>query len=344
MDLTLREAVLRYFTQSNAYVSGERLSEALGCTRTAVWKQIEELRALGYVFDAKPRKGYRLVSRPDVVLAEEIKCFNEAAHIGQEVRYVDTTPSTQQIAHKWAREGAAHGALVVADEQTAGKGRMGRFWHSPPGSGIWMSFILRPAIPLVYTPHLTILVAVAVTRALRRAASVDALIKWPNDLFIAGRKVCGVLTEVRAEADRIHYVVAGVGINVHTTKEDWPPELRPIATSLTQEIAEAEGQSITGGAVEGGDYGEEKPHLSRARIIAACCEELEQLLNMYEKNGFSPIRSLWESYAFMLGQTVTVRASDGTKRGKALGLDESGALLLQTSQGVEPIFSADVLV
>ena len=322
MDRTLREAVLQLFTNADSYLSGEEISRTLGCTRTAVWKQIHELRSIGYVFDAKPRKGYRLRERPDVVIPEEIHCFNEARHVGKTIRYVESTASTQHLAHEWARQGGNHGSLVIADEQTGGKGRMGRTWHSPPGSGIWMSFILKPNIPLIATPHLTLLFSVAVTRALHTETGIDVSIKWPNDLFVAGRKVCGILTEVRAEADRVHYCVAGIGINVHPASvKHLPQPVRETAVSLGE---------VT-----------EKP-LRRAQIVASCCTEIENLMSLYAEKGFSPIRTLWESYAFMLGKQVTVRTSDGTKSGIAVGLDQSGALVLKTPSGTERIYSADM--
>lgn len=321
MALTLRETVLQLFTEADTYLSGEDISHALGCTRTAVWKHISELRRLGYVFDAKPRKGYRLIERPDVLVPEEIKSFNRAQQIGQAIRYVDSTVSTQHMAHEWAQEGARHGSLVIADEQTGGKGRLGRMWYSPPGSGIWMSFILKPHLPLTHTPHLTLIFSVAVARALRKETAADVTIKWPNDIFVEGRKVCGILTEVRAEADRIHYAVAGVGINVHFHSEDLPQTIRTSAISLSEIV--------------------EKP-LHRAQIVAACCGEIEDLLNVYERQSFSPIKSLWESYALMLGKQVTVHTAEGTRSGEAIGLDDRGALLLKTPSGIEHIFSADV--
>lgn len=321
MALTLREAVLQLFTEASGHLSGEDISRTLGCTRTAVWKQISELRRLGYVFEAKPRKGYRLIERPDVLLPEEIKCFNRAKQVGQSIRYVESTASTQHLAHEWTQEGAEHGSLVIANEQTGGKGRMGRLWYSPPGSGIWMSLILKPKLPLIHTPHLTLLSSVAVTRALHKETSADVSIKWPNDLFVGGRKVCGILTEVRAEADRIHYAITGIGINVYTDAEHLPQGLRTTAISLSEVV---------------------ETRLHRARIVASCCREIENLLNLYEAQGFSPIKSLWESYAFMLGKRVTVHTAEGTQSGEAIGLADSGALLLKTASGVKHIFSADV--
>lgn len=321
MGHTLREAVLKLFTDTEGYLSGECISDQLGCTRAAVWKQVTELRRLGYRIDAIPRKGYRLVTRPDVLVPDEIKCFNQSEEIGQTIRYVDVTPSTQTLAHGWAEEGAGHGALVVADEQTGGKGRLGRSWHSPPGSGIWMSLILKPTMPLMHTPHLTLLISVAVTRVLRQATGAAVEIKWPNDLLIGGRKVCGVLTEVRAEADQIHYCVAGIGINVHPLSHQLPQQLR----SQTITLSEVTEQS-----------------LHRAELVAACCEEIEQLMQLYDEKGFSPVKTLWETYACMLDRWLTVHTATGMRTGQALGLDQSGALLLETDSGIETIFSADI--
>lgn len=319
MDHTSREAVLQLFTAADDYLSGEQISERLGCTRAAVWKHVNELRRLGYQFDAKPRKGYRLIGRPDILVPEEIKCFNQAKQIGKAIRYVDKTPSTQLLAHEWADDGAEHGSLVIADEQTGGKGRMGRMWHSPPGSGIWMSFVLNPHIPLIHAAHLTLLLSVAITRALKKSTGVEVGIKWPNDLLVAGRKVCGVLTEVRAEADQIHYCVAGIGINVH--EYAMPQELRKIAISLS-EVA--------------------KRPLHRAEIVATCCMEIEQLLQLYWAKGFSPVKTLWETHACILNQQVTVHSPSGMNTGVAIGLDDSGALRLQSDGDIKLIYSADI--
>lgn len=322
MDPTLREQVLRVFTKADGELSGQQISESLGCTRTAVWKQIETLRQLGYTFTAKPRRGYKLIRRPDVVVPEEIRCFNQSTVIGQVIRYTDAASSTQLMAHEWAQNGAPHGGLVIADAQTEGRGRLGRQWHSPPGSGVWMSLILRPEIPLSHTPHLTLLLSVAVTRALRREVGVDAWIKWPNDVLISGRKVCGILIEVGAEADQIHYCIAGIGLNVHAD-DAWPEAIGSIATALSLHAI--------------------RP-LHRAEIIAACCQEIESLLELYHSEGFSPIRSLWEALTLMIGHPITVHTAQGVRSGTAIGLADDGALLLETETGVERVFSADVTI
>jgi len=302
-------------------LSGEEISRRLGCSRAAVWKHIEELRQEGYEIEARPRSGYRLVHRPDRVAPEEIAVHLTTETLGREIRYLPSTPSTQLIAHQWARDGATEGALVVADEQVSGRGRMGRNWHSPPKSGIWMSLILRPTIPLAHAPHLTLLASVAVHEAIQQATGLPISIKWPNDLLIGGRKVCGILTELRGEQDQIHYVIMGIGINVNGRESDFPPELKPIATSLAREKGEP---------------------IHRASLIAGILKELESYYHLYLREGFGPIRAKWEQKAGMLGQMIVARTAQGTVTGVAQSLNEQGALLLETDQGVVPVYSAEI--
>jgi BirA family biotin operon repressor/biotin-[acetyl-CoA-carboxylase] ligase len=303
------------------FLSGEEVSRRVGVSRAAIWKHIEELRQEGYEIEARPRIGYRLVHRPDRIAPEEIVPHLNTRYFGREIRYEVSTPSTQLLAHQWAREGGREGALVIAEEQTLGRGRLGRQWHSPPRTGIWMSLILRPPIPLAQAPHLTLLASVGVHRAVERFTGLPVRIKWPNDLLVHGKKVCGILTELRGEQDQIHYVVLGIGINVNAKEEHFPPELREIATSL----AIAAGKSI-----------------HRAPLAATILEELERVYEQYLNEGFTPIRTAWEERAGMLGETITARTPKGTVQGVAERLDESGALLIRTRQGMVPVFSAEI--
>ncbi|TCS93363.1 biotin--[acetyl-CoA-carboxylase] ligase [Hazenella coriacea] len=303
------------------FLSGEEISQKVGVSRTAIWKHIEELRNEGYEIEAKPRSGYRLVYRPDRVAPEEIIPHLHTQQFGKEIRYEFQTTSTQIAAHQWAKEGAKEGALVVAEEQRSGRGRLGRSWHSPPHTGIWMSLILRPKIPLAHAPHMTLLASIGVSKGIQRVTGLPIQIKWPNDLLINGKKVCGILCELRGEQDRIHYLVTGIGINVNTMETDLPPELKPIATSLAMEL----GSSV-----------------HRASLIAVILEELELIYTQYLAEGFSVVRTEWEKAAGMLGQMIKARTTQGELSGKALSLNENGALLLQTEQGVVPIYSAEI--
>jgi BirA family transcriptional regulator, biotin operon repressor / biotin---[acetyl-CoA-carboxylase] ligase len=304
-----------------AFLSGEAISRKVGCSRMAIWKQIEELRQVGYEIEARPRSGYRLLYRPDRVAPEELRPHLQTRSFGREIRYQSTTPSTQRSAHQWARMGAPEGAVVIAEEQTQGRGRLGRDWYSPPQTGIWMSLILRPAIALMQASQMTLLAAVGVLQGIERITGLSPQIKWPNDLLIAGKKVCGILTELRGEQEQIHYIVVGIGINVNTTVAHFPPELRGTATSLALQL---------GGSVH------------RAPLLAAILAELEQRYEDYLLAGFSVIQTEWERRADMVGKVITVRGAHGVTIGTVVRLNENGALLLRTAQGIVPIYSADI--
>lgn len=303
------------------FLSGEEISQKVGVSRTAIWKHIEELRNQGYEIEAKPRSGYRLIHRPDRVAPEELTPHLETKQFGREIRYQFQTTSTQVLAHQWAKEGAVEGALVLAEKQESGRGRLGRSWYSPPYTGIWMSLILRPKIPLAHAPHMTLLASVGVTKAIRRVTGLPVQIKWPNDLLINGKKVCGILCELRGEQDQIHYLVTGIGINVNTKETDLPPELKPIATSLAIELGSP---------------------IHRASLIAVILEELELIYTRYLAEGFPVVRTEWEQAAGMLGQMVKAHTSQGELTGKALSLNENGALLMQTENGIVPVYSAEI--
>ncbi|OYD09969.1 biotin--[acetyl-CoA-carboxylase] ligase [Paludifilum halophilum] len=309
--------------REDAFLSGEEISRRLNCSRTAIWKHIKELRKEGYQIEARPKSGYRLVYRPDRVAPEELKPHLRTRSFGRRMQYQECVPSTQLLAHEWAKEGAEEGSLVITEEQTDGKGRMNRIWHSPPHSGIWMSLVLRPPIPVTEAPQLTLMASVAVTRTLRRETGLDVTIKWPNDLLVGGKKICGILTELRGEQDRVQYVVLGIGINVNVTPDFLPKELESIATSL---------------AIEGGRT------FQRPLLIAAILKELEEVYEGYLDHGFEPIRILWEEAAGMLGRIITAQTPEGPRRGEAVGLASSGALLLKTEEGTLPVYSSDIQI
>lgn len=322
MSQSIRDEILAVLLDTQPdYLSGEELSRKVGVSRAAVWKHMEELRAEGYEIEARPRSGYRLVYRPDRIAPEEIYPHLQSKLFGREIQYQYHTLSTQLVAHQWAKEDAPEGAIVIAEEQSGGKGRLGRVWHSPPRTGIWMSLILRPPIALQNASHLTILSSVGIKRGIERITGLDIQIKWPNDLLIDGKKVCGVLTEIRGEQDCIHYAVIGMGMNVNTKKHDFPEEIRNIATSLSIEL--------------GGD-------IHRATLIAAILEELEECYQLYLSQGFEPIQQEWEDSAYKMGEIATVRTPQGVYTGMIQGLYETGALKLSTDQGVKAVYSAEI--
>nr|WP_247681631.1 biotin--[acetyl-CoA-carboxylase] ligase [Paenibacillus sp. Marseille-P2973] len=305
-----------------SYISGEEISRRLSISRTAVWKQINKLREEGYEFEAVSRKGYRLVFAPDKLEEGDVLKELQTKSFGRDLNLMEVTSSTQEAARLLAEEGAPEGTLVIAEEQTGGRGRQGKRWYSPARKGIWMSLLLRPQRPLSFAPQLTLLTAVAVCRAIRKVTGVDAGIKWPNDLLVQGKKICGILIESVGEDERIKYCIAGIGIDVNVELEELPLELHKVATSLKIESGQTQ---------------------SRATLISAVMNELEQLYNLYEEEGFAPIGHLWEALSVTLGKRVTVKTPRGETEGTAEALDESGALVLLDDTGNHiTIFSGDV--
>lgn len=323
MQSTLRKKLLNAFTEHEGeYLSGQYLADLLGCSRTAIWKHIEDLRSEGFELEAVRRKGYRIVKAPDQVTANEIRLGLKTSFIGQQIHHRETVDSTQKIAHRLGLENVPEGTVVIADEQVGGKGRMDRVWHSPKDTGVWMSIILKPAIPLPKTPQLTLLTAVAIVQAIHDCTGLEAHIKWPNDIMLQGKKVTGILTELQAEADQVHAVIIGIGINVNQSKADFPLELQSIATSLSIEKNEP---------------------VSRAEMIRAIFHRLEKLYLLYLEKGFTPIKLLWESYAISIGKKVTARTLSNTIYGTALGITDDGVLILEDEEGrTHHIYSADI--
>ncbi|MED4599536.1 biotin--[acetyl-CoA-carboxylase] ligase, partial [Paenibacillus validus] len=235
----------------------------------------------------------------------------------------DEVDSTQIVAQQLTAAGAPEGAVVLAELQTAGRGRMGRRWHSPKGKGLWFSLILRPDwLPLSQTPQLTLLTAVSLCRAVRQVTGLDAGIKWPNDLLIDGRKVAGILLEANVENGTLQHVVAGIGISVNLTEDDYPPDIRAIATSL----AIAAGRRI-----------------DRSLLFVELLAEWERLYALYRSEGFAPIKLLWEALTVSLGREIVCRMPQETVEGFAEAIDEQGALLVRLNDGsVRKMFSGDV--
>lgn len=304
------------------YLSGEELSRRLSISRTAVWKQINKLRDEGYEFEAVSRKGYRLLKVPDKLELSSIQETLNTTIFGRDIKLLDTTATTQEEARTLAEAGAPSGTLVIAEEQTGGRGRRGRPWFSPARKGIWMSMILKPNCPLSFAPQLTLLTAVAICRAVRKRTGVEAGIKWPNDLLVAGRKICGILIESVCEDEMIKYCIVGIGIDVNMDASDIPPELTDILTSLK---------------IESGK------EINRAALIASVMNDLEDLFELYVEEGFTPIGQLWEALSVTIGKRIKVITPQGEKSGVAIELEDSGALKMLDDRGeMHTIYSGEV--
>lgn len=315
------EIVLSFLAESgDEFVSGEAISDKLGLSRAAVWKHVNALRAQGYRIDALPARGYRLVEIPDRLRELELRPLLNTHELGTVLHWFEEVGSTNDVARQLAEEGAVHGEVVIAESQTAGRGRRGRPWVSPPRRNLYASIVLRPDLPPTRAPELTLVASVAMCQAIRQGG-VQASIKWPNDVLSRGKKLAGILTEMGSDMDQVQWIVLGLGVNVNVASEEFPPELREVATSL---------------AIERGES------VPRALFAAALLTALEEWLEVHASEGFAPVREAWRAMSDTLGREVRVRIGDEEIVGMAEDIDDAGALLVRTGAGLRRVLSGDV--
>ena len=304
------------------FVPGGVLCDKLDVPRAELLKRIDSLRARGYVIHNRGGLGYRLVEVPDRLGEAQIEPLLASGELGRRIHHFDEVESTSDEAHRLAEEGALHGEVVTAELQTRGRGRRGRSWVAPAGKSLAMSVILRPTLPPSRAPEITLVAAVAVAEAARQLGAAATRIKWPNDLDCKGRKIAGLLAELRTEGERVRHVVLGIGFNVSLQPGDLPAELRASATSLSMES------------------GEHKP---RPVVCAAILEHLEEWLSLHETEGFAPVAERWRELSSTLGHRVRVAAEGGAFEGEAVDLAEDGALLLRDGRGeIVRVMAGDV--
>ena len=305
-------------------ISGEELSTQFKISRTAIWKHIQILKKEGYAINALPKKGYVLVSVPDKLLPAEISAKLTTKWLGRQIHYEESVTSTNNVAKNLANAGCDNGVTCVAEEQSGGKGRLARGWFSPAGEGLWFSVILKPPFMPDEASKCTLLAAVAVVRSINEYAGVKAVIKWPNDILLEGKKLVGILTEMSAEFGHINYIIIGIGINVCVPKEKVPEELRESAISLA-------------------DVSKEK--VNRVELLASVLKNLEELYESVLVDGFAPILELWRQYSTTIGKEVKVVAPDMTYTGKAIDIDKDGLLIVDRGNGViEKVVAGDVSI
>ena len=281
--MTTDAKILSALRASSGGVSGAELAGQLGISRAAVWARIEELRSLGYDIEAGPHLGYRLVSAPDALHADDLLArLGKTKVIGRDIRVFEQTTSTNDVVEKLARDGVKEGAVVFAESQTSGRGRLGRKWISPERKGLWFSILLRPELRPQETTQLTVASATALRRAIQSETGLQPEIKWPNDILIGGRKVAGILTELSAELDRVRHVILGIGVDVNLAANEFPAELRKSATSLKIE---------SGGPVE------------RAELASAILRELDFDYARICAGKFTVVADEWEAHARPLAVT-----------------------------------------
>jgi len=318
----LRYEILKLLkSEQPGFVSGESICRRLGISRTAIWKHIEALRGEGYEIEARPRAGYSLLLVPDVLLPSEWQPGLQTILIGQQARYFKTTGSTNDVAKVLAKQGCAEGTVVVTDEQTGGRGRLGRSWQCPARAGLCFSVVLYPRVNPMEVTQIAILAAVAVARALAREPGLPARVKWPNDVYVNGKKVCGILAEMVAETDFVKYLVLGIGLNVNQSQDDLGG-LGKTASSLSIE----RGQKV-----------------NRAEVLRAVLEELDVLYAFWQREGFIPIRQMWKELALWQGEPVVVRGLQSAWEGIARDIDDQGALIVEFQDGnTKKFYSGEV--
>lgn len=318
----MKAEILRMLRESGDYVSGQELCDRLGVSRTAVWKVIHQLKEAGYRIDAAQNKGYRLKSAPDVVNAPELESLRATSWAGCEIHYFDCLDSTITKAKELAEAGHPTGTLVVAEQQTAGKGRRGRGWEAPAGSGIYLTLVLKPDINPNNASMLTLVAALAVARAITEVTGEAAQIKWPNDIVMNGKKVCGILTEMSAQFDYISHIVIGIGINVHN--ESFPGEIAHMAGSLWTECGKS---------------------FHRADIIEKLMEHFETYYDRFlETEDLSGLQKEYNAMLVNMHAGVKVLDQKETFEGKAMGITKRGELIVDTWESRKLVSSGEVSV
>ena len=306
------ERVLGLLKHGAEFLSGEEIGRRLGISRSAVWKHVRELKGAGYGIVSFPKKGYGLRAVANVPLAAEVTPHLKTSTLGRRIEYLDTVDSTNRAAGELERQGAVEGTVVVADSQTSGRGRMGRRWESPAGDNLYFSVLLTPNVEPARVPQLALVAAVAVHEALAECCpNIIAQIKWPNDILVGGRKVAGILCEASLEADRVHRVILGVGINVNGATVS--RTLRGIATTLRS----AGGREV-----------------SRPALLGAVLNHLEARYEGWLRDGsLSGLLAYFERHSALSGKSVTAENLSGAVRGTARGIAPTGELVIETADG-----------
>lgn len=320
----LKDEVLALLKEGTGFCSGQVISERLGVSRTAVWKAVEALRQEGYVIPSIPRLGYQLEESPDRLSAGELAAALHGRRVGRALVCLDTVDSTNDEIKRRAAD-APDGLVILAEQQTGGRGRRGRSFVSPAGQGLYLSVLLRPACALHEIPALTAWTAVAVCEALEQTCGISPGIKWPNDVIADGRKLCGILTELELEAESgsLRYVVVGIGINLTQTEADFGPEVAPVAISLAQAAGKVP---------------------RRAELAAAVISALDSLYDAFPA-GKPDYLEGYRRRCLTTGRPVQVITPAGTRRGTAEGIDETFSLVVRWENGVrEAVSSGEVSV
>lgn len=330
MKSSTKDEILTLLLKQNGEpLSGQKIADDLGVSRTAIWKHMQTLQQEGFVIDTVKKHGYILHSGAFEQLTQaEVTSFLKTKEFGRTLHLYDEVESTQLIAHSLVAEGAAGGTVVVAEAQTAGRGRMMREWDSTRKKGLWFTVIVRPDCLPHEAPQFTLIAAVAVVNAVKSLyPQLNPQIKWPNDILINGRKCTGILTEMISETDRIRALLIGIGINVNQLQDDFPEGIQGIATSLKMAMSDA-GENV---------------EINRAELLAEILLYLENYSELYLKHGFARIKPMWEEASCTIGNQVRATTLREVIVGKALAITDSGVLQIEKDDGtIASVYSADI--
>lgn len=317
MIINIREKVLDEIRiNDSGYVSGEEIGQKLGITRAAVWKHVKSLKSSGYCIDSSSKKGYRLTGSGDILNTVEIGHDLKTDFMGKEIIYFKEIDSTNLYAKKNASK-CREGTTIIADFQNAGRGRLGRSWTSSEGKGIWMSLVLKPEIEPGAAQIITIGAAVAVTESIFECFGIKTGIKWPNDIILDGRKLCGILTEMSSEIDRIDYIIVGIGINVNQEEIDFPAEIRNIAVSLKSHVQDSQCTD----------------NFNRAKLLKEILYQFEDIYIKIINGKANDITDLWKKYSVTIGSRISVNTAKGIFEGVATNLTHEGRLVVKCNDG-----------
>ena len=307
-----------------SYISGQDLSNKLGVSRTSIWKNINSLKEDGYIIDSVSKKGYMIISSPDLLTSDEVSEFLKTINIGKEIIHFDSVGSTNNVAKDLASKGAKHGTVIIGEEQLSGKGRLGRQWLAPKHKGIWMSIILKPEIDPINVPKITHISAAAVILALKEF-NIKALVKWPNDIIINNKKICGILTEMSGEINRISYVVVGIGINANLESSDIPADISEKASSI---------------------YLETLKIIDRKKLTASVLNNFEMLYEMFISTGaIVESINICRENSILLGKQIRILRQGKTETAKAVDINNAGELVVKFKDGhLESIISGEVSI
>ena len=315
--------ILEILEQSHEPISGEAISVKLGITRSAVWKNINELRDMGYDITSSQKEGYLLTKTSNRLLPHEVYKKLRTTLIGRKMRYFENTPSTIWVGKQMCQESDVekmHGMVIIAEEQTGGVGRMGRAWVSPSG-GIWITIVLKPRIPVDRVFMTTMAGSIAVARAIRKEFDLGALIKWPNDIFIGNKKVGGLLLELSAEADAVHCCLLSIGVDVNVPLSNFSSDLVGKVTSISAEVGH---------------------DVDRPAFLARILKEFESRYFLLESGEYATVIQEWKSLSCTLENRVQIRTLKNSFEGEAIDIDEFGALIIKKDNGkIERVIAGD---